>query len=152
MFSKLVDLHTGTITSCLQLDDQRSDLTCTDANTLVVTCDTNLSFLTFDRNLSITKQLPVEDGCHGITSYRNKLFVTSIRSPSVKILNSQGTVLRTIQTNSQGQDLFLMPEYVSFNKGGEKIYVSDFRQSRINSYSLTGEQMNVYKHKGLNFP
>ena len=79
-----------------------------DSNTLVVTCDTSLTFLKFDGNLLFMKKIPMEHGCRGISSHENKLFVKFTgNKPSVKILISAGTVFHTIQTNSQEQNLFL---------------------------------------------
>ena len=150
---KLVDLHTDAITSCLQLADEPQDLTCMDSNTMVVTCDTNLTFVKFDGNLSLMKKVRMKDGCHGITSHQNKLFVTFTgENPSVKILNSAGKVLHTIRTNSQGQNLFVYPEYITVSTDGRTFYVSDQVQNTVTSYSVTGEQLNVYKHKNLNCP
>ena len=150
---KLVDLHTDAITSCLQLADQPWDLTCMDSNTMVVTCGTNLTFLKFDGNLSVMKKIPVEDGCYGITSHQNKLFVTFIgEKPCVKILNSAGAVLQTIQTNSQGQNLFVAPEYITLGTDGRTFYVSDWDQHTVTSYNVTGGQINVYKHGELKRP
>ena len=150
---KLVHLHAYAIISCLQLADKPRDLTCMDSNTLVVTCLTNLTFLKFDENLSIMKKIPMEDGCHGITSHQNKLFVTFIgKKPCVKILNSAGAVLQTIQTNSQGQNLFVNPQHITLSTDGRTIYVSDPGQHTVTSYSVTGEQRNVYKHEKLVYP
>ena len=150
---KLVDLHTDAITSCLQLADKPWDLTCMDSNTMVVTCHTNLTFVKFDGNLSLVKKVPMEDGCHGVTSHENKLFVTFRgQKPSVKILNNAGKVLHTIRTNSQGQNLFVDPEYITVSTDGRTFYVSDSGQNTVTSYSVTGEQLNVYKHKNLNWP
>ena len=150
---KLVDLHTDAITSFLQLADQPEDLTCMDSNTLVVTCDTNLTFLKFDGKLSIVKKIPVEDVCCGITSHQNKLFVTFVgKKPCVEILNSTGTVLQTIKTNSQGQSLYVTPQYITLSTDGQTIYVSDSDQNTVTSYSMTDGQINVYKHDELKCP
>ena len=149
---KLVDLHTDAITSCLQLADEPWDLTCMDSNTMVVTCCTNLTFLKFDGNLSVMKKVPVEDGCRGIASHQNKLFVTFVGKPCVKILNSAGAVLQTIQTNSQGQNLFVTPEYITLSTDGRTFYVSDWNQHTVTSYNVTDEQINVYKHGELKHP
>ena len=150
---KLVDLHTDAITSCLQLADQPWDLTCMDLNTMVVTCGTNLTFLKFDGNLSFMKKIPVEDGCRGITSHQNKLFVTFVgKKPCVKILNSAGAVLQTIQTNSQGQNLFDRPQYITLSTDGRTFYVSDIKQHTVTSYNVTDGQINVYKHGELKWP
>ena len=150
---KLVDLHTNSITSCLQLADEPWDLTCMDSNTLVVTCDTNLTFLKFDGNLSLMKKMPMENGCRGITSHQNKLFVTFIgKKPCVKILNCAGAILQTIQTNSQGENLFVRPEYITLSTDGQTIYVSDSKQHTVTSYNVTDGQINVYKHEKLKRP
>ena len=150
---KLVDLHTNAITSCLQLADQPRDLTYMDSNTLVVTCGTNLTFLKFDGNLSITNKMPMKGRCHGITSHQNKLFVTFTgNKPSIKILNNAGAVLHTIQTDSHGKKLFVDPLYITVSTDGRIIYVSDPGQNTVTSYSLTGEQLNVYIHENLNCP
>ena len=149
---KLVDLHTDAITSCLQLADKPQDLTCMDLNTMVVTCWTNLTFVKFDGNLSIMKKVPMKDVCHGITSHQNKLFVTFTGKPCVKILNSAGAVLQTIQTNSQGQNLFVAPEYITVSTDGRTFYVSDWDQHTVTSYNVTDGQINVYKHGELKCP
>ena len=149
---KLVDLHTDAITSCLQLADEPRDLTCMDSNTMVVTCCTNLTFVKFDGNLSVMKKISMEDGCHGITSHQNKLFVTFTRKPSVKILNSAGAVLQTIQTNSQGQNLFVNPQYITVSTDGRTFYVSDYDQQTVTSYNVTDGQINVYRHGELKCP
>ena len=149
---KLVDLHTDAIISCLQLADKPWDLTCMDSNTMVVTCGTNLTFVKFDGNLSIMKKIPMEDGCRGITSHQHKLFVTFTGKPCVEILNSAGAVLQTIQTNSQGQNLFVNPQYITVSTDGRTFYVSDSNQNTVTSYNVTGGQINVYKHDELKCP
>ena len=150
---KLVDLHTDAITSCLQLAGKPRDLTCMDLNTMVVTCWTNLTFLKFDGNLTFMKKIPMEDVCHGITSHQNKLFVTFVgKKPCVKILNSAGAVLQTIQTNSQGQNLFVTPQYITVSTDGRTFYVSDHNQNTVTSYNVTDGQINVYKHGKLKCP
>ena len=149
---KLVDLHADAITSCLQLADKPWDLTCIDSNAMVVTCDTNLTFLKFDGNLSLMNKVQMEDGCRGITSHQNKLFVTFTGKPCVKILNSAGTVLQTIQTNSQGQKLFVNPLYITLSTVGRTFYVSDYNQNTVTSYNVTDAQINVYRHDELKCP
>ena len=150
---KLVDLHTDAITSCLQLADKPWDLTCMDSNTMVVTCGTNLTFLKFDGNLSVMKTIQMEDGCRGITSHQNKLFVTFVgKKPCVKILNSAGAVLQTIQTNSQGQNLLVTPQYITLSTDGRTFYVSNLKQHTVTSYNVTGGQINVYNHGELKCP
>ena len=147
---KLADLNTDTIISCLQLADKPQDLTCIDSNTLVVTCGTNLTFVKFAGILSFVKQIPMEGGCCGITSHKNKLFVTFTgKKPAVKILNSAGAVCHTIKTDSQGQNLFVDPRYITLSADGQTIYVSDWGQHTVTSYSVTGAQLYVYKHEEL---
>ena len=120
---KLANLHTDTITSCLQLADRLRDVTCMNSTTLVVTSWTNLTFLKFAGKLSIMKQIPLEDGCYGITSHQSKLFVTFTgMSPSVKILNSRGINLHAIQTNIPGQKLFDKPQYITLSTDGQTIF------------------------------
>ena len=149
---KLVDLHTDTITSCLPLAVKPRDLTCMDSNTMVATCETNLTFVKFDGKLSVMKEVPMEDDCWRITSHKHKLFVTCTEKPCVKILNSAGTVLHTIQNNSQGQNLFFQPRGIATSTDGQTIYVSDWEHHTVTSYSLTGEPLNVYRHKDLKNP
>ena len=95
----------------------------------------------------------MEDGCCGITSHQNNLFVAFRgKKPCVKILNIAGAVLQTIQTNSQGQNLFVAPEYISLSTDGRTFYVSDNNQNTVTSYNVTGGQINFYKHGELKCP
>ena len=98
------------------------------------------------------KKIPVEAGCCGITSHQNKLFLTFTGKPCVKILNSAGEVLQTIQTNSQGQNLFVRPQCITLSTDGRTFYVSDWNQHTVTSYNVTGGQINVYKHGELKRP
>ena len=85
--------------------------------------------------------------------FTNKLFLKFAgKKPSVKILNSAGTVFHTIQTNSQEQNLFVRPLYMTLSTDGHVIYVSGYEKHAVTSYSVTGEKLHVYKFGKLKCP
>ena len=150
---KVVDLRSDTITCYIQLGDQLWDITCTGTATLVVTCNTNLVFLRYDGKLSVVKKVPMESGCSGITYRKGKLFVTFDRKhPLVKILNNEGKVLQTFKHNDKGQKLFSSPWYITVNRDGDTMYVSDYIQNTVTSLNMDGKVCNIYKHDKLSGP
>ena len=112
------------------------DITVTGDSEAVVSCYEETKLLIIDiahRNMSIKETVKLPFGVSGITTYKDKLVVTSSSWPSVKLIDKRGRVYWSTDTDQQGRSLFSLPGYVTCYDDGRStaVTVSDCRKQTL---------------------
>jgi DNA-binding beta-propeller fold protein YncE len=83
-----------------------------------------------DNKLITTKQLKLDHNCHGLAYKDNKLFISDATT-ALYIYDMNGTMLKKITTDKQGNALFKRNRDISLGSDGNMIYVADFDKGLI---------------------
>ncbi|XP_045213251.2 E3 ubiquitin-protein ligase TRIM71-like [Mercenaria mercenaria] len=145
---KMVDINSEAIQQ-LNLDSYPWDITTTTRDELAVTMPGNhtIQLISYSSNrLSKKNTLKVDGLCYGISNCQGKFAVTFQRPAKLQIIGLKGTVLTTVITNSNGENMFSNPEYVTTNSNA--IYVSDYAMQTVIWLNWQGEVMGSYGGMG----
>ncbi|XP_053388029.1 uncharacterized protein LOC123563465 [Mercenaria mercenaria] len=145
---KMVDINSEAIQQ-LSLDSYPWDITTTTRDELAVTMPGNhtIQLISYSSNrLSKKNTLKVDGLCYGISNCQGKFAVTFQRPAKLQIIDLKGTVLTTVITNSNGENIFSYPEYVTTNSNA--IYISDYAMQAVIWLNWQGELMGSYGGMG----
>ncbi|XP_053392674.1 transcription intermediary factor 1-alpha-like [Mercenaria mercenaria] len=147
---KMVDINSKAVQQ-LNLDSWPWDIITTTRDELAVTMPDyhTIQLISYSSNrLSKKNTLKVDGKCYGISYCQGKLAVTFQIPAKLQIMDLKGTVLTTVITNSNGENIFSAPEYVTTNSNA--IYVSDYGMKAVIWLNWQGEIMGSYE--GMGFP
>ncbi|XP_053391385.1 transcription intermediary factor 1-alpha-like [Mercenaria mercenaria] len=147
---KMVDINSQSIQN-LSLDSWPYHVIPTTRDELAVTLPSNntIQLMSYSSNrLSKKNTLEVDGRCYGISYCQGKLAVTFIGPAKLQIMDLKGTVLTTVIANSNGENIFGRPEYVT--SSSKSIYVSDRGMFAVIWLNWQGELMGSYG--GMGFP
>ena len=99
--------------------------------------------------MSKVREVTVDGECRGIAyiDRDDKLIVTFVGQPKVKILDMTGTELKCIEKSPNGDKLFKLPHYVALTPDMTNIYVADYINDSVTLMSLNGDVKAVYRNK-----
>ncbi len=89
-------------------------------------------------------QRPVGLARHAETG---RIYVADARAHSIKVLNSDGSLLETWGQHGEASDAFNTPTYLSLFK--DQLYISDTFNARIKVLDLEGEVLKIIGKRGL---
>ncbi|XP_053397062.1 uncharacterized protein LOC128556349 [Mercenaria mercenaria] len=152
---KIMDTHSHFITDQLQLDFSPLDVTAVTSTELAVTLPwiEKIQFVSaISNNLAKKQTLNTDGKCSGISYYQGKLVVSFEDLSKLQILNTNGTVLKTVQANFLsnifGTTIFRKPCYVKCSQNG--IYISDSELKRV--VRLNWECEMIGNYGGMSMP
>ncbi|XP_053390730.1 E3 ubiquitin-protein ligase TRIM71-like [Mercenaria mercenaria] len=138
---KMVDTSSQSVTDQLQLGTRPQDVISVTSTELAVTLPDyhNIQLISASSNKLKKKQtLKVDGPCYGISYCQGKLFVSFTNPAKLQILDTNGTVLTTVE----GETIFNSPLYVTTNTNS--IYVSDWMMKTITRLNWQGEVIGSY--------
>ncbi|XP_045213249.2 E3 ubiquitin-protein ligase TRIM71-like isoform X2 [Mercenaria mercenaria] len=141
---KMVDINTQSIQQ-LSLVSQPWDITTTTRDELAVTMPSNktIQLISYSSiRLSKKNTLKADGLCYGISNCQGKFAVTFQRPAKLQIIDLKGTVQSTVITNTNGENIFKHPEYVTSNSNA--IYVSDCEMKAVIWLNWQGRLMGSY--------
>jgi tetrahydromethanopterin S-methyltransferase subunit G len=145
---KMIDINNGTIKQ-LQLDSAPWDITIVSSDSLAVTLPRNetIQFISFSPDsLSLKNKLKVDGQCHGISHHQGKLAVTYKNPGKLQIMDLNGNTEITVDKDSNGDNIFSCPQYVTTNS--HSIYVSDSGKYEVLRFNWQGEMIGLVGIKG----
>ncbi|XP_053378683.1 uncharacterized protein LOC128548236 [Mercenaria mercenaria] len=111
-----------------------------------------IQYLGILNGLSKTRRMRVDGHCFGI-SHKNSLTVITFLCPEkVEIISNDGKILKRIETDFKGNELFSAPYYVVFCHERKHVYVSDHRKDAVIKLSIEGEIIATYRAGDLDRP
>lgn len=139
---KLLDTRLEMITENLQLGDQPYDLSVIDGRSAVVTIPNRkqVQFVLVFPRLWATNFYQLEKKCFGIAVYGSEIYVSCHNHPGngeVKVLGLKGNLIRRLGI-SNGRFQFLGPNYLTINKTGTRLYVSDWDKKVVTCMTTNG--------------
>ena len=93
--------------------------------------------------------------CCGVDLSGDSIFVTchdGMGNGEVRVLDKQGTLKQKLGEGSIGSILSSGPHYITVNKTGDKIFVSDFSKDTVICLAMDGSTIYQYKDKELKSP
>ncbi|XP_060573335.1 uncharacterized protein LOC132731217 [Ruditapes philippinarum] len=133
---KMVDTSNQSVSDQLQLDGKPWDITQVTSTEVAVTLPYKqaMQFISVSSDKLIKKHIVKVDGeCNGISCFNSNLLVSFCDPAKLAILDSNGTILTTID----GQNIFQLPWYITCNSSS--IYVSDWDMKTVTRLNWQGD-------------
>lgn len=89
-----------------------------------------VQIIIFGNTITMAKLFNVHAGCRGVCYNRGELYVTCDNG-QIKVYTMSGTLLRTIESDRKGQELFRNLFLMSISSSGSRMYIAD-RKTGIN--------------------
>jgi len=150
---KLIDVQQARVVSALDLPGSPRDMTATDEpgqiavtlgnqNKIVVVKVTGDSLLK-------DREIQTSSSCYGIASIKGNLVVSLASPERLEIIDKHGTVLRRIEHDQKGKQLFHDVYSIAASPQGDAIYVPDYDKNTVTCLSASGEVKAVHTHSEL---
>ncbi|KAL4226242.1 hypothetical protein ACF0H5_014226 [Mactra antiquata] len=96
-----------------------------------------INFLSVTNKLTEINTIKTNGVCRGICCHGDKLIVTYFLPSKLEILDMKGNVIKTVDKDTVGKDIFSSPNYVQANS--EHIYVSNLSKQEIIMFKWNGD-------------
>lgn len=112
-----------------------------------------LLFSVKDTEFSIVGGFQTGAKCFGIGCTQDLFAISCYTSPpSVKIMSRDGRELKVFTRDQFGQDLFFFPDYITVDKDGSNLFVTDRYKKSVLSLTLKGEKRWEIRYHHLKGP
>lgn len=106
-----------------------------------------------DADFSVTGGFQTGAKCFGIAFTQDAFAVACYSSPpTVKIMSRDGRELRVFKRDQFGQDLFFFADYITVDKDGHNLFVTDKYKKSVISMTTKGEKRWEVKYHHLKGP
>ncbi|XP_045184916.2 uncharacterized protein LOC123542930 [Mercenaria mercenaria] len=146
---KMIEINSFSIIDQLKLDMKPWDVTTVSNDKLAVTQPyrNEIQFVSFTSNrLKRKNTIKVEGECYGIYCYKGQLIVLFKSPVKLQIIDLKGKVLKSVTKNTNREDIFSDPNYVTANSSS--IYVSDSGKYAVIQLNWQGEVTGTYSVLG----
>ena len=103
--------------------------------------------------------LQIDRECWGVVVVGDNIFVSCHNNPGdgeVRVLDKQGNIKRRLGVTDTGLGkptyLFSWPYFITVNRAGDKVFVSDFDKHTVTCMTVDGNIIYTYKDKDLRYP
>jgi WD40 repeat protein len=122
---KLIDLSSESMIDRLDLHASPLRICQIGKNEFAVSLNNQtIQYVSIGNKLKATKHFKVDHVCHGLTCTDDKLFISDQRT-SVYIYDMNGSMIRKITSDKQGNVIFRGNRHISFSSDGKMIFVAD---------------------------
>ena len=161
---KLLDPSLALSDSLLNLPDKPCDVSVVDDNNVIVTLPVKqqLQYVQIFPSMKKGRVLQIDRPCRGLVVVGDNIFVSCHNNPGdgeVRVLDKQGNIKRRLGvTNTwlvplkKPTFLFSMPLYITVNRAGDKVFVSDYDNHTVTCMTVDGSIIYTYKDKDLRCP
>ncbi|XP_060586134.1 uncharacterized protein LOC132741886 [Ruditapes philippinarum] len=123
---KLINLSSESIKDQLNLEAAPMKICQISTNDFAVSLtNQTVQFVTIGNKVYTTKQLKLDHRCYGLAYKDNKLFISDSGS-ALYIYDMNGTLLKKITTDGQGNEIFNANRDISVSSDGNMIYVANY--------------------------
>ena len=152
---KLLD-SSWALTGSLLLPDPW-DISIVDGNNVIVTSlnTKQLQYVQVFPQLKAGQFIQLDKKCWGIHVCGGEIYVTchySHGEGEVRVFGRDGELRRRLGINKDGSLKFTMPEYITVNPSGEKIFVSDYITATITCMTSDGRVVYSYNDNDMEYP
>ena len=132
-----------------------------DDNNVIVTLPAmkQLQYVQIFPSMEKGRVLQIDRLCWGVVVVGDNIFVSCHNSPGdgeVRVLDKQGNIkhrLGVIDTGLRNPTyLFSGPNYITVNRAGDKVFVSDLDNHTVTCMTVDGSNIYTYKDKDLHRP
>ncbi|KAL4218863.1 hypothetical protein ACF0H5_021451 [Mactra antiquata] len=147
---KRIDICTMTVTDYCSLDSHPTGIYCISQEEAVVACRDphNIQFVSIEDKMTPTKKIDTSHRCFGIAIKDDFLYVTDVRT-SLYEYDMNGTLLRTIINDNDGNKLFSKIRHIIFSESGDKMFISDADNGLV-CFDGMGNYVSTIKDNDLN--
>ena len=153
---KLLD-HTLALKDSLDLPDPWDVSVVDDNNVIVTLClKKQLHNIQIFPKMKTGRVIQLGKKCWGVAVSGDDIYV-SCHNPSggegeVRVLDKQGNIKRRLGVTVAGSFLFSAPTYITVNRAGDKVFVSDLGNHTVTCMKVDGSIIDTYKDKDLGGP
>ena len=149
--------NSGVLTEYTQLSSAPRDVSVLDSTSVIATLadSKQLQVVQITPKLQPSRAITLDKVCWGVAVFRDDIYVTCYDvsgEGEVKVLDLDGNVKRRLGINRDGTYMFTEPNYVTLNKSGDKIFVSDSNTDTVTCMSVDGCVIYAYKNDSIRAP
>ncbi|XP_052783162.1 uncharacterized protein LOC128219392 [Mya arenaria] len=151
---KLVDMHTNSLVSEISVPGNPWDIChLPEDKVAVTTIHKGIQFLETSGQLALGDRIEVDGECRGIAHHADRLIVSFFHG-KVAVLNMNGFVVRQIERDSNGKELFKCLLFLTVVCEGSTafIYVSDMRRNTITKLDMNLNIIKTFHDPALKKP
>ncbi|XP_052776660.1 uncharacterized protein LOC128214306 [Mya arenaria] len=151
---KLVDLQTSSMVSHVSMPGQPWGMCLIQGDRVAVTMSrSGIQFLETQGQLILSDSILVDGDCRGIANHDGSLIVSYFFG-KVEILDMKGDVIRKIEKNIKGQQVFLCPLHIIVVKESQTsfAYVSDPRNNTITMLDMDLNILQTFRDSAWKRP
>jgi len=150
---KLVDLESKHLVSSFHLSAAPWDVCAIPGRKVAVTLPDKGRILVISTQgqLTLTARIKTRQGCRGIQYWQDTIIVT-FSEGTVLVMDMKGNVVRELDNENAGYQLFQCPLYVTVDNKGSALYVSDVNKHTITKMDLALKVVATVENKAINGP
>ncbi|XP_052778901.1 uncharacterized protein LOC128216381 [Mya arenaria] len=154
---KLVDTKNNKLVSKVKLPGEPLDLCLLPGDMAAVTLPLmkKIQFVSTQGNFTLQEDIQVDGACRGIDFFDDNLIVSFTDQGKVVLMDMKGKVKKSLDNDSVGKPLFLVPEYLTVTRESQTtpvIYVTDRATHTITKLSISLEVLQSYQDPLLIYP
>ena len=150
----------GVLTGNMKLSSYPWDVSFLDPSSVIVTLPHNMQLQVVQvyPQLKPGRVIQLDKRCWGVAVGKGELYVTCWNIPGgagdgeIRVLGLDGKVKRRLAVNQDGSFMFKLPDYITVNSSGEKIFVSDYDTDTVTCMSFDGRVIYTYKDDSMGGP
>ena len=148
----------GVLTGNMKLSSHPQDVSVLEPSNVIVTLPNKkqLQVVQVYPQLKPGRVIQLDKTCEGVAVGKGELYVTChtflIDDGEIRILGLDGKVKRRLGVNQDGSFMFTVPNYITVNSSGEKIFVSDNAKQNVTCMSADGRAIYTYKDGSMSRP
>ncbi|KAL4218837.1 hypothetical protein ACF0H5_021425 [Mactra antiquata] len=147
---KRVETHTFSVVDYITSDSRPQGICCINQHEVVVGCHASnkIQFVSIENKMTPTRKIDTSHDCYGIAMKDDNLYVTDYNT-SLYAYDMNGTLLRTIASDNDGNILFSRIRHIVFNESGDKMFVGD-ESNKLVCFDGKGNYKSTIKDSDLN--
>ncbi|KAL4219401.1 hypothetical protein ACF0H5_021981 [Mactra antiquata] len=146
---KRIDTSTMTVTDYCSLDSRPIGICCINEKEVVVACRDphKIQFVSTEGKMIPKRKIDTSYFCRDIAIKDDNLYVTGEKT-SLNVYDMNGTLLRTIINDNDGNELFSSIRHIVFNESGNKMFVGDADNGLV-CFDGMGNYLSTIKDNNL---
>ncbi|XP_045184229.2 uncharacterized protein LOC123542430 isoform X1 [Mercenaria mercenaria] len=138
---KRVNLQTESVTDICSMPDRPRAVCCVNKEEAAVSLtNRSIQFISIRDQMKITRQVKLVHPCWGIAYNEGNMYITD-GYKNLYIYNLSGKLIKVVNHDNKGNDIFFQTRHVTFDRCSENVYVTDNRNELV-SFNKEGKYIS----------
>ncbi|XP_053387491.1 uncharacterized protein LOC128551108 [Mercenaria mercenaria] len=148
---KRVNLQTESVADNCSMPDRPRAVCCVNKEEAAVSLvNRSIQFISLRDQMKIIRQVKLNNSCWGISCNEGSMYITDERK-TLYMYNLSGKLIRVVNHDNKGNDIFHNNRHVTFDRYSGKVYVSDILNGLL-SFNKEGTYISSFTDRILSSP